>query len=79
VLAKPFAACRDKTGKRWIITGWEECGRAWANPPCPCIHSDPKVPDCPPGETKKVRGWISFYEGTDIEAELKRLQKVAFE
>ncbi len=79
VLAKPFAACRDKTGKRWIITGWEECGRAWANPPCPCIHSDPKIPDCPPGETKKVRGWLSFYEGTDIEAELKRLQKVAFE
>ena len=79
LLAKPFAACRDKTGKRWIITGWEECGRAWANPPCPCIHSDPKIPDCPPGETKKIRGWLSFYEGTEIEAELKRLQKVAFE
>src|SRR5262249_6416340 len=23
VFSKPFAACRDATGKRWIITGWE--------------------------------------------------------
>lgn len=76
VFAKPFAACRDKSGKRWIITGWQECNRAWGNPPCPCLHSDPKLPDCPPGETKKVRGWISFYEGADIEGELKRLRGV---
>jgi hypothetical protein len=26
-----------------------------------------------------VRGWASFYEGTDINAELKRLEKLAFE
>ena len=79
VLAKPFAACRDKSGKRWIITGWEECNRAWANAPCPCLHSDPKIPDCPPGETRKVRGWLSFYEGGDVGAELARLRKIAFE
>jgi peptidoglycan/xylan/chitin deacetylase (PgdA/CDA1 family) len=79
VFSKPFAACRDKTGKRWVITGWEECARAWGNPPCPCLHSDPKVPDCPAGETRRVRGWLSFYEGPDVEGELKRLGKVAFE
>ena len=79
VFAKPFAACRDRSGKRWVISGWEECARAWGNPPCPCLHSDPKVPDCPPGETRRVRGWLSFYEGPDVEAELNRLQKVAFE
>jgi peptidoglycan/xylan/chitin deacetylase (PgdA/CDA1 family) len=78
VLAKPFAACRDKSGKRWIISGWEECNRAWANPPCPCLHSDPKIPDCPPGETRKVHGWLSFYAGTDIDAELLRLRKVVW-
>jgi peptidoglycan/xylan/chitin deacetylase (PgdA/CDA1 family) len=79
VFAKPFAACRDQTGKRWVITGWEECGRAWGNPPCPCLHSDPRIPDVPPGESRAVRGWVSFYKGADIEGELKRLKSVAFE
>jgi hypothetical protein len=78
VLAAPFAACRDASGKRWVITGWERCGRAWANPPCPCVHADPVVEDCPSGETKAVRGWLSFYEGADIDAELRRLRTVAF-
>ncbi len=78
VFAAPFAACKDATGKRWVITGWERCGRAWGNPPCPCLHADPVVEDCPPGQTKAVRGWLSFYEGTDIDTELKRLKAVAF-
>jgi hypothetical protein len=78
VFAKPFAACRDRSGKRWVITGWEPCVRAWGNPPCPCLHADPKVPDCAPGKTEKVRGWLSFYEGADIEGELKRLGKEVF-
>ncbi len=78
ILAPPFAACRDATGKRWVITGWQRCGRAWGNPPCPCVHADPVLQDCPPGETKGVRGWLSFHEGTDIDAELRRLREVAF-
>jgi peptidoglycan/xylan/chitin deacetylase (PgdA/CDA1 family) len=78
VFASPFAACKDETGRKWIITGWERCGRAWGNPPCPCLHADPVVEDCPPGEMRSVRGWLSFYEGTDIEGELKRLREVAF-
>jgi peptidoglycan/xylan/chitin deacetylase (PgdA/CDA1 family) len=79
VFAKPFAACRDKSGKRWLITGWEECSRAWGNPPCPCVHADPKIPDCPPGEMRMVRGWLSFHEGSDIDGELRRLRSVAFD
>jgi hypothetical protein len=39
----------------------------------PCLHSDPKFPDCAPGETKRVRGWLSFYEGSNLEGELKRI------
>jgi peptidoglycan/xylan/chitin deacetylase (PgdA/CDA1 family) len=78
VFAAPFAACKDTTGKRWVITGWQRCGRAWGNPPCPCLHADPVVEDCPPGQTRGVGGWLSFYEGTNIEAELKRLKAVAF-
>jgi peptidoglycan/xylan/chitin deacetylase (PgdA/CDA1 family) len=78
VFAAPFAATKDATGKRWVITGWERCGRSWGNPPCPCMHADPVAEDCPPGQTRSVRGWLSFYEGTDIDAELKRLKDVAF-
>jgi hypothetical protein len=78
VFAAPFAACHDATGRKWVVVGWQRCGRAWGNPPCPCLHADPVVADCPPGEARAVRGWLSFYEGTDIKAELKRLQAVAF-
>jgi peptidoglycan/xylan/chitin deacetylase (PgdA/CDA1 family) len=79
VFAPPFAACRDATGRRWVITGWERCGRAWGNPPCPCLHADPVVEECPPGQSRSVRGWLSFYEGSDIDAELGRLRKNVFE
>jgi peptidoglycan/xylan/chitin deacetylase (PgdA/CDA1 family) len=78
VFAAPFAACKDAAGKRWVITGWERCGRAWGNPPCPCVHADPVIEDCPPGTTQRVRGLLSFYEGADLSAELKRLTDVAF-
>ena len=70
-LEKPYAACRS--GDRWIITAWTPCHRPWANAPCPCLHSDPKFPDCGPGETQRVVGWLSFYDGPDIDAELKRI------
>ena len=52
----PFVAVRDDSGKRWIVTAWEPCQRAWGNAPCPCLHSDPQFPDCPPGETRRVLG-----------------------
>ncbi|MEW6307123.1 MAG: hypothetical protein AB1705_26970 [Verrucomicrobiota bacterium] len=74
VLQKPYVACKSENGKRWIITAWEPCNRPWANPPVPCLHSDPKFPDLKPGETGRLRGWLSFYEGTDLEAELKRIE-----
>jgi hypothetical protein len=73
VLKAPFAACASPDRRRWVITAWEPCQRAWANPPVPCVHSDPIVPDCPPGETRRVRGCLSFYEGKDVEAEFARI------
>jgi hypothetical protein len=78
VFSPPFAACRDAGGKRWVVTAWEACERAWGNPACPCLHSDPKVPDCPPGQTRRVRGWLSFYEGGDLDGELRRLRAAVF-
>jgi hypothetical protein len=76
LLQKPFVACHNADRGRWIITAWEPCHRPWANPPCPCLHSDPKFPDCEPGKTQRLQGWLSFYEGTDIDAELARIDKL---
>jgi len=74
VFSKPYVAARNKTGDRWIITAWEPCDRAWGNAPCPCLHSDPKFPDCAPGETKRLQGLLSFYEGKEIDQEFRRIE-----
>ena len=78
VLSNPYVACRSEDGQRWVITAWEPCHRPWANAPVPCLHSDPKFPDCPPGETRRVRGWLSFYEGPDVHAELRRIDQTGW-
>lgn len=74
ILSKPYVAARSDTADRWIISAWEPCHRPWANPPCPCLHSDPKLPDCAPGETQTAVGWLSFYEGNDLDGELRRIE-----
>ncbi len=75
VFSKPFCAASNNAGNRWIITAWDHCHRPWGNARCPCLHSDPKFPDCAPGEKKTLHGWLSFYEGTNIEAEFARLRQ----
>lgn len=72
VLEAPIAAVRDSSGRRWILTGWEPLDRVWQNPPVPCIHADPKLSDCAPGETREARGGLWFYEGDDPAAERLR-------
>jgi hypothetical protein len=71
-------AARSEDGRRWVITAFEPCDRPWDNPRVPCIHSDPKFPDCAPGATTRIRGWLSFFEGTAIQAEFKRLDQVGW-
>jgi hypothetical protein len=78
VFRDPYAACRSSDGKRWIITAWENCHRPWGNERCPCFHSDPKFPDLEPGQMHRLRGWLSFYEGTDIEAEFERIEQIGW-
>jgi hypothetical protein len=70
VFRTPYAACRNEASDPWIIAAWDPCLRAWRNPPCPCIHSDPKFPDCWPGQTVHLRGWLSFYSGTELPQQL---------
>jgi hypothetical protein len=75
LLRPPYVAVRSDDGLRWIITAWEPLHRVWANPPVPCMHSDPVFPDCPAGETRRLRGWLWFFEGDDIESELERMEE----
>lgn len=70
----PYAVCHSPDQQRWIITAWDPFHRAWGNEQCPCLHSDPQFPDCGPGQTQRLRGWLSFYEGTQIEGELERIE-----
>lgn len=75
-IRKPFIAVRATTEEpHWMIVGWTPCHRAWQNPPCPCLHSDPKFADCKAGESSRVRGWLSFFHGNDIDAELERIEQ----
>ncbi len=74
VLTNPYVACRSEDGRRWIITAWEGCHRPWANEQCPCFHSDPKFPDLEPGRRHRLRGWLSFFEGEDVQAEFARIE-----
>lgn len=72
IFRAPSVAVHSAGGDRWIVTAWERCGRAWGQPLVPCIHADPVLPDCPPGETVRLRGRLWFYEGKDVEPELQR-------
>ena len=78
VTAAPYAAARSDDGRRWVITAWAPNHRTWDNAKCPCLHSDPKFPDCAPGETKRLRGWLSFFEGDDVKAEFRRLDGIGW-
>jgi peptidoglycan/xylan/chitin deacetylase (PgdA/CDA1 family) len=73
VFSPPYAACKSDRGNRWVISAFEPCHRAWGNAPCPCLHSDPQFADCPPDQTRHVFGRLSFYEGTDLASELRRI------
>jgi hypothetical protein len=76
IFAAPYCAVKSDDGRHWIITAWTPIQRPWANAPVPCLHADPKFPDCDPGRTVEVRGWLSFYEGDDVQTEFRRLDSV---
>ncbi len=59
-LEKLVAAVRSADGKRWLSTAWENTARVWGNPACPCLHADPSLPDCAPGETVRTTGRLWF-------------------
>jgi hypothetical protein len=66
VIDQSVIAVRGEQTDRWIVTSWTPIQRVWQNAPLPCIHADPIFPDCPPGETVTVSGFLRFYEGADV-------------
>lgn len=75
IFQSPSVAVHSAGGDRWILTTWERCGRAWGNQLVPCLHADPVLPDCAPGETVRVRGRLWFYEGKDVQQELAKAKE----
>jgi hypothetical protein len=67
----PSVAVHSADGENWILMAWERCGRAWGQPLVPCLHADPVMADCPPGDTVRVRGRLWFAHGKDVDHELE--------
>ncbi len=57
--------------QRWIAVIWQPARMVFSNCSIPCIHSDPQLPDCPPGATSGAEGLIIFHEG-DFQGLLER-------
>jgi len=53
-------SARVSNGQHSITVEWENAGRTWGNPKVPCMHCDPLIPDCKPGETVRARGKLTF-------------------
>lgn len=71
-----YALVHNRARNRWLITSWKPPGRTWGNPPVPCLHADPMLPDCPAGATTRAQGWLSFYSGDDWRAEVDRIESL---
>ncbi|MBX7256108.1 MAG: polysaccharide deacetylase family protein [Candidatus Hydrogenedentes bacterium] len=67
------AAVGSEDGKRFICVAFDRCGRSWGNEDVPCIHADPILPDAAPGERVSLKGRLWFYQGSNIERELRRV------
>src|SRR5690606_27245493 len=78
IFRSPYAAVHDTQRRRWVLMAWLPNQRTWGNQRCPCLHSDPQFPDCPPGQTRTIDGWLSFYEGEDIAPEIERINRTGW-
>jgi hypothetical protein len=72
--------CRLPVGGRRPLDrhGLGELRPALGQSDCPCFHSDPKFADLEPGPQSRLHGWLSFYEGPDIQAEFARIEALGW-
>lgn len=71
----PLTVVKACDADRYLLLAFEHCGRSWGNEKCPCVHSDPVLPDAAPGERVAARGRLLFYEGADIEGAKKQVMR----
>jgi hypothetical protein len=71
---RSVAVAKASGTDRYILVAFDHCGRTWGNKDCPCIHADPVFPDAAPGQRVEVKGRLWFYEGSDIDAEIKKAE-----
>lgn len=63
-------------GSRDILIAFDRCGRVWGNEKCPCMHSDPVLPDAAPGERVSVKGRLWFlHPSAKFDLDVRRAQR----
>lgn len=63
-------------GSRDILIAFDRCGRVWGNEKCPCMHSDPVLPDAAPGERVSVKGRLWFlHPSAKFDRDVRRAQR----
>ncbi len=72
----PVTAVKSSENNRWVLVAFENCGKTWGNPKCPCIHSDPVLPDAAVNNRVFVKGGVWFYEGDDLYGEISRIENI---
>ena len=63
VFQPPFAAARDASGRRWIITGWERCSGPGATRPAPASTPTPGSRTARPANRDASRGGCRSMKG----------------
>lgn len=58
-LSVDTASLRLRDGRRLEFI-WERTHRTWQNPPVPCMHSDPFLGSCAPGDSVTVHGSLTL-------------------
>jgi len=59
----PLLARRIPGRNAWIAWIWPVVQEYFGNTACPCMHMDPILPDCPPGQSRAMFGRMVFFEG----------------
>jgi len=70
----PLIATVSREGNRLVAMAFDNAYKIMTNCDIPCIHADPKFPDCPAGATARIRGRIYFIEGSLADA-LRRFKQ----
>lgn len=60
----PLLARRVPGRDAWIAWIWPDAAGYFGNAAAPCMHMDPVLPACPPGQTARMFGRMIFFEGT---------------